>query len=134
MAQVLLQAAVDALLVEGQELEVFRFDREDSRGRVGGLDLRVLVREFVCVLGEAEGEEVVFDGAGAVETPAIGRDALGELDFEGSFGRHGCDQGGGEWVVRDAILFGHGGYLAGEIVTAGVVAGGSFAFFGFGAG
>jgi hypothetical protein len=84
--EVFLQAAVDTLLVERQEFEVFRFGGEDSRGGVCGLDLRVFFGEFIGVLGEAEGEEVVFDGARSVETPAVGRDTLGELDFEGPFG------------------------------------------------
>ena len=133
-AEIFLETAVDALLVEGQEFEVFRFDREDARGDERGVDLRVLGGDFIGVVGKADGEEVVFDGAAAVETPAIGRYALGELEFEGPFGHHGCDEGGGELVVGNAIFVGHGGYLAGQIVTAGVEAGVSFAFFGFGAG
>jgi hypothetical protein len=36
--------------------------------------------------------------------------------------------------MGDAIFFGHRRYLAGQIMTAGVQAGSSFAFFGFGAG
>jgi hypothetical protein len=52
-------------------------------------------------------------GARAVEAPTVGCYTLGELDFEGSFGGHGCDQGGGEGVVSDAIFVRHRGYLAG---------------------
>ena len=33
--------------------------------------------------------------------------------------------------MSDAIFFGHGGYLSGQIVAAGVQAGSSFADFGF---
>jgi len=38
----------------------------------------------------AEGEEIVLDGARAIETPAVGGYALGELDLDGSFGRKVC--------------------------------------------
>src|SRR5579863_6956792 len=69
--EVLLDAAVDALLVEREELELLRLHREDSRGGQGGVDLFVVRAEFAAVLVETEGEEVVFDGANSVETPAI---------------------------------------------------------------
>ena len=76
----------------------------------------------------AEGEEVVFNGADSVEAPAIGGDALGELGFHGSFGGEALYERGGEGVVHDAIGVGHGGYLAGEIMAAGVQSGRFFAF------
>ena len=43
----------------------------------------------VGAAGEAEGEDIVFDGAGAVETPEIGRDALGEGELKFAFGGRG---------------------------------------------
>ncbi len=62
--EVLLQVAVDALLIEGQELELFRFGVEDLRSREGGVDFRVFCFDFVRFGAVAEGEKVVFDGAG----------------------------------------------------------------------
>jgi hypothetical protein len=53
--EVFLEAAVDALRVEGQEFEVFRFDRENARGSVGGLDSRVLFAEFAGITGKGVG-------------------------------------------------------------------------------
>ena len=102
--EVLLETAVDALLVEGQEFEVLRFDCEDARGDERGVDLRVLGGDFAGVIREANGEEVVFDGARAVETPAIGGYALSQLGFQGPLGHHGGDHGGGECVVSDAVF------------------------------
>ena len=96
-----------------------RLGGEDAGGREGGVDFRMLGRFVFGMFGVADGEEVVFDGAGAVEPPAVARDALGELGFHGSIGREALDEGGGESVVRDAVFIDHGGYLAGEIVTAG---------------
>jgi hypothetical protein len=60
--EVFLQTAVDALLVEGQEFEVFRLDGEDTRGDEGGMDFRVFGDDFARAIGKAYGEEVVFDG------------------------------------------------------------------------
>jgi hypothetical protein len=77
-SEVLLQAAIDALLVEGQELDAFGFAGEGASGGQGGVDFGVFGVDVAGMFGEAEGEDVVFDGAGAVETPGVGGDALGE--------------------------------------------------------
>jgi hypothetical protein len=61
--QVLLDVAVDALLIEGQELELFRLLLEDLRGCQGGVDFGMFGFDVVRVRGVAEGVEVVFDGA-----------------------------------------------------------------------
>jgi hypothetical protein len=80
---------------------------------------------------EAESEEVIFEGTRAVETPTVGGDALGDLEFHFSFGREAPDEGLGEFVVSDAVLIGHGGDLAGEAVTERVHTGPPSSFFRF---
>src|SRR5579863_10251505 len=84
--EVLLDGAVEALLVEGEELELLRLLCEDMRDGESGVDLRDVGAGLAAVLKLAEGEEVVLDGGGAVETPAVGGDALGELNLHGSVG------------------------------------------------
>ena len=125
----LLNGAVEALLEECEELQLLRFHGEDARGGQGGVDLFVLEAELATIFVKAEGEEVVLDGAGAVETPAVGGDTLGELDLHGPLGREARNEGFGEFVVGGAILVGHGGDLAGEAVTERVHAGALSALF-----
>ncbi len=48
--------------------------------------------------------------------------------LHGAFGREVLDDRGGEGVMHEAVRVGHGGYLAGEIVAAGVQSGRFFAF------
>ncbi len=60
--EVLLQAAIDALLVEGQEFDAFGFAREGAGGGQRGVEFGMISVDFVGVVGEAEGEDVVFDG------------------------------------------------------------------------
>ena len=71
-----------------------------------------------------EREHVVFDGAGAVETPAIFRDGLGELAFHRRFGIEAVDEFGAEDVVGCAVLVWQEADVArqavAEIVPAGV--------------
>jgi hypothetical protein len=71
----------------------------------------------------AEGEEVVFYGAYAIQTPTVGGDALGELDLHGAFGREVLDQGLGKFVVGGAIFVSHGGDLTRDAVAQCVHAG-----------
>ena len=78
--EVLLEAPVDALLVEGEELELLRLHGEDAGGGEGVVDLGVRRFKNAAVFAEAEGEEVVLDGADPIQTPAVGGDALGELE------------------------------------------------------
>ena len=60
--EVFLEAAIDALLVEGQEFDAFGFAREGTGGGQCGVDFGVVSVDVGCVIGEAEGEDVVFDG------------------------------------------------------------------------
>ena len=117
--EVLLQAPVDALLVEREELELLRLYGEDACGGEGGVELDIGAKR-ARVFVEAEGEKVVFDRADSIETPAVGGDALGELDLHGSFGREVFHESGRESVVGGAIFLGHGRDLAGEPVTESV--------------
>jgi len=65
-------------------------------------------------------------------TPAVGGDALSELDLHGSVGGEVVHEGFGESVVSGAIFIGHGGDLASEPMTPRVHAGALFARFGDG--
>ena len=116
LLQVLFEAAVDALVIEGEELKLF-----EGVGYGGGV-------------GGHGGEDAGFERAGVVETPAVFGDQMGELLFERIFGVEGCDEGLAEMVVGLAVFRGHEGELAGEVVADGVDAGTAFAFGGFGAG
>jgi hypothetical protein len=55
------------------------------------------------------------------------------LSLHGAFGREVLDDCGGEGIVHDPIGLGHGGHLAGQVVTAGVQGRDFFALFRFGA-
>ena len=83
---VLLERPVDALLVNGEQLELLRLEGENVCSGEGCVDLGDIGARLAAILKLAEGEEIVFDGAGSVETPAVGGDALGELCFHGSLG------------------------------------------------
>ena len=89
--EVLLQAAIDALLIEGQELDAFGFACEGSGGGKSGVELGMVDVNVAGMVEETEGEDVVFNGARAVETPRVGGDALCELELECSFRGHGFD-------------------------------------------
>ena len=78
-SQVLLDGPVDALLIEREELELFRLLGESVSGGEGGVDLGDVGAGLAPVLKLAEGEEVVFYGTNSVEPPTVGGDALGEL-------------------------------------------------------
>jgi hypothetical protein len=131
MARFFLQAAVDALLVKREELTLFRPKGEHVCGGEGGVDLFVIKAELAVVLIEAEGEEVVLDGARSVQAPTVGGDALGELGLHGAFGREVCYESFGELVVGGAVLVSHCGDLAGQAVTERVHAGAVVAGFRF---
>ena len=126
--------AGDALFVDGEQGEFFRIAPEGAGGGHGGVDLGVQTFDFGIEGVMAEGEDVIFDGAGAVETPFVFGDGLGDLEFEGTFGLVGFADGGAEGFEGVAVLIGEDGDLAGEAVTPGVEGGADFALRGFGAG
>ena len=66
--------------------------------------LFVIGQEVYTVFVEAEGEEVVLDGARSIQAPAVGSDALGELGLHGSLGGEARDEGFGEFVVSRAVF------------------------------
>jgi hypothetical protein len=73
LIHVLLDGAVDALLVETEELELFRFAQEGVGGVEGGLD-------FSLCASAGFGQNIVFGGAEAVprqKSLAPYRDCLG---------------------------------------------------------
>jgi hypothetical protein len=114
--EVLLDGAVDPLLVCCEELKLLRVPHENAGGSEGGIDLNVFEALFAAELVEAESEDVVFDGAETIQAPAVGGDALSKLDFHGSFGREVVNDRFGEYVVGDAIFFGHHGDLTAQEV------------------
>ena len=125
---VALDFAGDALLVDGEEGEFFGVAPEGAGLRKGGVDLGVFGDDVGVRGGVAEGEDVVFDGAGAAEAPFVFGDGLGDLRFEGAFGVVGEADVAGEFQEGLAVFFGHGGDLTGEAVTPGVQGGPGFSF------
>jgi hypothetical protein len=123
LLQISLQVAIDALLVDGQELELNGLGLEGSGIGQGDVD-------FAALAFLAEGEHVVLYGAGAVETPAIFGYGIGELVLQGRFGLEAVGELATERVVGFAIFGGQDVDLAGESVTEIVPAGVGFAFWG----
>src|SRR5579863_5084890 len=119
--------AVDALLVDGQELELICLGFEGAGGGESDLD-------FAAFAFVAQGEYVGLGGAGAVETPVVLGDGLGELPLAGSFGLEAIDELAAEAVVRFTVLGGEDGDLAGEAVAQVVHAGACVAVRSSGAG
>jgi len=72
------------------------------------------------------GEDVVLDGAGAVETPEVGRDAMASASSSSPSGDSDLTMPAAKASWR-RDLPGHGSDLAGQIVTPGIQAGFSFA-------
>jgi hypothetical protein len=127
--EVLLDGPVDALLVKGEQFKLFRLQGEDVGCGQGCVDLGNIGAGLAAILKLAEGEEVVLDGANAIETPAVGGDALRELDFHGSLGREIFHESLGEFVVGGAVLVSHGGDLTSDAVTERVEAGALLTLF-----
>ena len=65
---------------------------------------------------------------GAIETPFVFSDGLGDLLFEGAFGIKGVADFGGEVFEGGAVFVGHGGDLASDAVTPCVEGGTDFSF------
>jgi len=127
LGSVLFEGALDALGVEGEEGEVLRLIEKGP-----GLGERVFggVESGVALGFEiAEGEDVVLDGAGTIEAPAVVGNGSGKVGLDGAFGGEFFDDGGGEGFVRGAVFVGEESELAGEAVFQVV---GSDALFAFG--
>jgi len=111
LGHILLNGAVDALLVEGQKLEILAFGDPGVsfgecfvNGNLGGIFSNSPVR--VAELTEhASGENASFDGTCALEAPVVFGDGLGEFGFEGAYGFEGFADAGAV-LVEGFVLFG----------------------------
>jgi len=99
------------------------------RGGQGCIDLGDIGAGLTSILELAESEVIVFDGADSIQTPAVGSDALGELDLHGSVGREVFHESFRERVVGGAVFVGHGGDLTGNAVAERVEPGTLLALF-----
>jgi len=129
--------ALDTLLIESQELEVFGVvepgvssgDRF-ADGEVGGVCS--FTGGHVAELAQlAGGEDSRFEGAGEFEAPAILSDGLCEIEFQGADGLERLADAG--TVELEGLVLGLGEEtdLAGEAVTVGIETGAMLAGFGF---
>ena len=115
-------SAVDALLIESEELEIVGFG-DPGAGLVDGFVDGELVGVFpgmVRSVDLASGEDAGFDGADTLEAPAIFGDGLGEIDFKGADGSEGGDDAIAVGVEGFLFGFGEDESLAGESVTVGI--------------
>ena len=128
LGRVLFDRPADPLFTGCEKLEVFcPFDPGAAQGQ-SSFDFGVGVTVGVGMLLKAEGENGIFKSAGAVETPVVLGDGLGEVRFEGA--------NGGELFADGVTVFSEGGLvfrsmddnLAGEAVAEGVERGSLFAF------
>ena len=74
--------AVDALLIEGEPLEVFGVIEEGSGASERGVDFGMIDVDLGGLREVAEGQHVVFDGADTLQTPEVLRDDGRELEFD----------------------------------------------------
>ncbi len=77
-----MHVAVDALLVDGQELEFVGVIEE-------GLGVGQGDPDRIVLLLAPEREDVGLEGADSVQTPAVLCDGMGELLFQGRLGIEG---------------------------------------------
>ena len=78
--RVLFDGPGDALLVCGEQLKILRLSDPGAALGEGGVDFRV-GGIGIGVLLKAEGEDRIFEGAGAIEAPVVLGDGLGEVGF-----------------------------------------------------
>jgi membrane protein len=115
----LVDAALDAVLVEGEELEVLALGEPDAGLGEGDVDLGV-AGGAVGGLADADGVDGAFDGDAAVEGPAVGGDGLDEVGFQAADGGQGLVDAGAVFAVGDLVVGGQDVDLAGEAVAVGV--------------
>ena len=89
---------------------------------------------FAQFAGEMHGEDVVFESAGAAEAPVVFSDRDSEDAFAGTLRAELGDEFAAVLVEGDAVFFGEGLELAGQIVEPGIDGASLLAFFGNGAG
>src|SRR5260370_16741913 len=82
----------------------------------GGVDFRVFGNNVIGVLGEAQGEEIVFQGRNAVQAPGGVGDGLHELFFDHAFRLQVVEETLGEALVGGEVLGGEDDGVAGEAV------------------
>src|SRR5215468_1297353 len=133
MGHVLFDGAVDALLVNGQQMEIVGVLTPGSgvgAGVIDGIDAGSVFR----VLGQAEGESAGFNGAGALQAPAVVGDGLGDIVLEVADGGEAFEDGFAVLFVGVLLFGSEDAELAGEAVTPGIEPTTPLAFGSLGAG
>src|SRR5262249_21647815 len=92
VGHVLFDGAVDALLVNGEQMEIMGVLKPGSgvsEGVIDGVDTGSVIR----VLGQAEGKSASFNSAGALQTPAVVGDGLDDIALEVADGGEAFEDG-----------------------------------------
>ena len=132
---VFFEIAADAGFVECEQGEVLAVLEPDAGLAGGGVDFgAVAVCGVANGAGQGYGEDVVFERAGAVETPVVLGDGDGEGFFVVGFGFEVCEEGIAVDVKGGFVFTGEGVELSGETVAQGVDAAVLLAVRSFGAG
>jgi hypothetical protein len=138
LSHILLNGAVNALLIQRKELEIFALGDPGAGsgerfvdGKLGGV-VTIGCGEGAEVAEVAESEDTGFNGAGAFEAPAVFGDRLGEIELQRAYRCEGFADAGAVLVEGFVLVGGEKADLAGEAVTISVEAGAMLAFFGFG--
>ena len=119
LGHVLVHGALDALLIDGEELEVAGFLDPGAGLGERFVDLRVAgVGAAVGV--EAHGEHAGFDGAGAIEAPAVVGDGLDQGALEIADGSEGFEDDFGVLLVGLLFARSEDEELSSESVAEGV--------------
>src|SRR5215468_7245883 len=133
MGHVLFDGAVDALLVNGQQMEVVGVLKPGSgvsEGVIDGVD----TGSVIGVLGQAEGESAGFNGAGALQAPAVVGDGLGDIALEVANRGEAFEDDFAVLFVGELFFGSEDAELAGEAVTPGIEPATPLAFGSLGAG
>ena len=106
----------------------------DGEGGIGFGEICFGGAVMVLLVDQADGEEIVFDGAEAVEAPSGVGQRLNEVGLGGALGVVLIVEGAGVLEVRDAVFGGQYDDLPGEAMAEGVEGRFLFPGFGFGSG
>ena len=131
---VLLDGALDTLLVKRQQLDVPSFGEPGFGLRDGLVELTLADGLGKILRHLADSEDAGFEGAGAFEAPLVFGDGLGEFDLQRADGFEGFVNAGAVLLEGFVLVDCEEMDLAGEAVTIGVEARAMFAGFGSGAG